>query len=217
MKLYKLTDTDGRTRGDTQWGPGITHRAMSGSKCAKCGGGLCTHHYIHAYLDPLLAILLNPIHAEFDSPRLWLAEGRIARRDGQLKIGCKQLTTIEELSLPAITTEQLVRCAILVVKQVYHESSWNQWAEKWLSGDDRTVEAARAAAAEAMAVWVEATAVEAVTAALRAVTAAERVAEAAEMAERVAGAVEMAERAAEEAEEAEAANSPSFRPSRSGR
>ena len=26
IKLYKLTDGDGKTRNDTQWGPGVSHK-----------------------------------------------------------------------------------------------------------------------------------------------------------------------------------------------
>ena len=42
------------------------------------GGGwgkpLCTAGFIHFYRDPLLAILMNPIHANFAKLRLWECE-----------------------------------------------------------------------------------------------------------------------------------------------
>lgn len=41
MKLYKLTDSHGRTYNDTQWGPGVTHEA-SGE------GELCGPGWLHA-------------------------------------------------------------------------------------------------------------------------------------------------------------------------
>ena len=137
-KLYKLTDNYGETRGDTQWGPGVSHSGTG-------EGGLCGPGWIHAYEHPLIAVLLNPIHADFKNPRLWEAEGEVVLRDGQIKCGCKTLTTIREIPLPEITTEMRVRFAILCAKEVCACRAWNAWADKWLSGEDRTRAAAKAA------------------------------------------------------------------------
>ena len=147
-KLYKLTDSCGKTWNNTLWGPGVSHSGTG-------EGELCGPGWIHAYEHPLLAALLNPIHGDFENPRLWEAEGAVILRDGQLKCGCKTLTTIREIPLPAITTEMRVRFAVLCAKEVYAENlAWNAWADKWLSGEDRTQEAARAArAARAGVMW----------------------------------------------------------------
>jgi len=144
--LYKLTDGDGKTRNGTRWGPGVSHSGTG-------EGGLCGPGWIHAYEHPLIAVLLNPIHADFKSPRLWEAEGKIAIRDGQLQCGCKTLTTIREIPLPEITTEMWIRFAILCTKEASTAAvgeawkAWNVWADKWLSGEDRSAAAAAAAAA----------------------------------------------------------------------
>jgi hypothetical protein len=147
--LYKLTDKNGQTRNNTQWGPGVSHSGTG-------EGELCGPGWIHAYEHPLIAVLMNPIHAHFKNPRLWEAEGEIARRDGHLKCGCKTLTTVREIPLPEITTEMRVRFAIMCAKEVCAaDIAWNAWADKWLSGEDRTqaaaAEAAEAEAAEAAA------------------------------------------------------------------
>ena len=139
ITLYKLTDSCGKTRNDTQWGPGVSHSGTG-------EGELCGPGWIHAYEHPLIAVLLNPIHANFQNPRLWEAAGEVGLRDGQLKCGCKTLTTVREIPLPAITTEMRVRFGILCAKEVCAVLSWNAWADKWLSGEDRT-QAARARAA----------------------------------------------------------------------
>ena len=139
--IYKLTDSCGKTRNDTQWGPGVSH---SGTGV----GELCGPGWIHAYEHPLVAVLMNPIHANIQNPRLWEAEGEIAMRDGQLKCGCKTLTTVREIPLPSITTETRVRFAILCAKEECADLPWNAWADRWLSGEDRS-EAAAGAAAEA--------------------------------------------------------------------
>ena len=146
IKLYKLTDSYGKTCNDTQWGPGVSHSGTG-------EGGLCGPGWIHAYEHPLIAVLLNPIHADFKKPRLWEAEGEVVLRDGQLKCGCRTLTTVREIPLPEITTEMRVRFAILCAKEVCASyRAWNAWADKWLSGEDRTQAAAKAAKAAA-AVW----------------------------------------------------------------
>ena len=144
IKLYKLTDRDGQTWNGTQWGPGMSHSGTG-------EGELCGPGWIHAYEHPLIAVLLNPIHANFENPRLWEAEGEVGLRDGQLKCGCRTLTTIREIPLPSITTEMRVRFAILCAKEVYACLSWNAWADRWLSGEDRTQAAAAAQAAAATA------------------------------------------------------------------
>ncbi len=141
IKLYKLTDRDGQTWGGTQWGPGVSHSGTG-------EGELCGWGWIHAYEHPLIAVLMNPIHAKFKNPRLWEAEGEVGLRDGQIKCGCKTLTTIREIPLPSITTEMRVRFAIMCAKEVCADLPWNAWADKWLSGEDRS-EAAAGAAAEA--------------------------------------------------------------------
>jgi len=138
MKLYKLTDGDGQTRNGTQWGPGVSHSGTG-------EGELCGPGWIHAYEHPLIAVLMNPIHAGFENPRLWEAEGDVGLRDGQLKCGCATLTTIREIPLPEITAEMRVRFAILCAKYVRVCSAWNAWADKWLSGEDRSAEAAAVA------------------------------------------------------------------------
>ena len=161
IKLYKLTDSCGKTWGGTQWGPGVSHSGTG-------EGELCGPGWIHAYEHPLIAVLMNPIHADFKNPRLWEAEGEVGLRDGQIKCGCKTLATVREIPLPSITSEMRVRFAILCAKEVYACLSWNAWADRWLSGGDRSeaaawaaAEAAWAAAAQAAAAWAAAWAAEA--------------------------------------------------------
>lgn len=131
MKLYKLTDANGQTYNGTQWGEGITHRAKSRK------GELCSEYYIHAYAHPLLATFFNPIHAQFENPRLWEAKGRIAKRDYGLKVGCKSLTTIREIPCPTIVLEQYMRFGMLGALKVCTNSKFVAWATKWLDSGGR--------------------------------------------------------------------------------
>lgn len=143
MKLYKLTTQDYKTRKGKQnectWGEGVTH---SGTGV----GPLCSPGWIHAYTSPLLAVLLNPIHANLDDPILWEAEGDIGLSDSGLKVGGRSLTTIKKIPLPILTREQKVIFAILCAKSVYKNPSYLRWADNYISGKDRTYAAANAAA-----------------------------------------------------------------------
>jgi alkylhydroperoxidase/carboxymuconolactone decarboxylase family protein YurZ len=160
--LYKLTDARGCTRNNTHWGEGVT-RVATGE------GELCGPGWLHAYTHPLLAVLLNPIHANTKNPLLWEARGVVGKSDHGLKVGCTTLTTVRKIPLPEITTAQQIRFAILCVKTVCKNPSWNAWADRWLSGEDRSLAAIAAAEAKvnveaqvvANAAWAAARAAEA--------------------------------------------------------
>lgn len=155
-KLFKLTTIDNKTRpgqdNETQWGEGVTHTA-SGL------GVLCGPGFIHAYeTSPEVAILLNPIHANYQPFNLWECEGEVIKRDGILKVGCTSLTTIRQIPFTLPTSNQLVRAAIYMAKEVYNHPSWIEWANNWLNGSDRTTTAAVIAGGAAGGAAVEAAA-----------------------------------------------------------
>jgi hypothetical protein len=138
--LYKLTNAYDQTHNKTQWGENVTHSGTG-------EGPLCGPGWIHAYTDPVLAALLNPIHADFAQPRLWEAEGEVTLNDNGIKVGCLSLTTVKRIPLPEITRTQRVRFAILCALEVYPEPGFVAWAQARLSGMDHSRESARAAAA----------------------------------------------------------------------
>lgn len=137
MKLYKLTDVHGRTSNQTQWGEGVTHTAPG-------KGPMCSPGWLHAYTDPLLAVFLNPIHGNFKHPILWEAEGDVGIEDCGLKVGCTKLTTVKQMPLPEVTREHRVAFGILCAMEVCEDTEWRDWAQKWLSGEDRSERAAAA-------------------------------------------------------------------------
>ena len=141
-QLCKLTDQNLRTYGGFQWELGVSAPVLPP------GGKLCSGSFYHGYEHPYLAVLLNTVHANFENPRLFLikVEGEVVSDKG-LKFGCKSMTLLEEIPLPKITKTQRVAFAILCAKQVCKDEAWNVWANKWLSGEDRT-KAATAKAAE---------------------------------------------------------------------
>mgnify|MGYP001312204440 FL=1 len=146
MKLYKLTDQKHRTRAgesnECQWGENITHSGTG-------KGQLCGPGWIHAYTDPLLAVIFNPIHANIKSPALWESEGDVGLNDRGVKVGCLSLTTLRIVSLPEVTTIQRVAFGVLCAIRVYQDPKFCKWANGWLAGTDRTAAAADAANAAA--------------------------------------------------------------------
>ncbi len=153
-------------------------------------GDLCTSGWIHVYDDPLLAVLHAPIHvSDFNGYRLWECEcSGETKADEQMKRGVQRCTTVREIPLPEVTTRQRVRYGILCAMEVCLDKAWRTWAEKWLSGENRTsadaasaaraagAEAERAAADAAEAAWAAADAAEAAWAAARAAARAARAA-----------------------------------------
>jgi hypothetical protein len=138
-------------------------------------GELCGPGWLHWYGGPLLAALLNPIHGDFASPRLFEAEaGGAFRDDHGLKGGSTRLRIVTEISLPAVTTAQRVRFGILCVQAVICDRCppWSAWAVNWLDGSDRSERAAVAAWAAAWAAAGVARAAKAGASAVRAAVAA---------------------------------------------
>lgn len=140
MKLYKLTDEHERTFNNTRWGKNVTHQAVGN------GRSLCSDGFIHAYTNPILAIIMNPIHAKFNNPILWEAEGKVIIDDGT-KVGCKSLTTVRRIALPIVTIENKIRFAIKCASLVYDNKEWKNWADRWIKNIDRSYNIAVYAAA----------------------------------------------------------------------
>jgi hypothetical protein len=146
MKKYKLTDQNLRTHNGFQWeiGKEVTTDGKS--------DGLCNEHWLHYYHHPLLAVLLNPIHADISNPCLFEVKALGRHLDDRiLKGGCTKMTLVKEIPLPEITLNQKIAFAILCSLEVYKEKKYVKWVENWLNGKDRTYAAARAAAAVAAA------------------------------------------------------------------
>ncbi|MGE3384925.1 MAG: hypothetical protein AB7L70_18505 [Pyrinomonadaceae bacterium] len=65
--------------------------------------------------------------------------------DEGLKVGCLTFTTLRIIPLPKITPLQKVAFGILCAKSVCRDVRWNTWADRWLSGENRSGSAALAA------------------------------------------------------------------------
>ena len=132
MKLYKLTNSYGYTHGDTKWDVGtkLTLPKISNPK-------LCSNMVIHAYKNINLALLLNPIHANFINPLVWESKGQICCQDWG-KVGCFQLTITKKLNLPAWTTDIRVRVNVSVLFSILCAKSVLNLYEKKYPQDFRS-------------------------------------------------------------------------------
>jgi hypothetical protein len=129
VSVWKWTDSKNQTKNGTQWGEGVAHSAPG-------GGELCTGAYLHAYRDPLLAVAFRPIHVDGYSV-LWQGTADAEKDDGT-KLGCTRVTTEKIVEAPEIPLNALVRWGIYCAKTRDTEAWWLVWADKWLSGNDRS-------------------------------------------------------------------------------
>jgi hypothetical protein len=150
LAIYKLTNQDMTTRDGFQYTLGVTAHATGDGEPT-----LCSNTVLHAYTSPVLAVLMNPMHANIQNPRLFRAEGEVVVSD-PTKVGVRSLTLVEEVTLPVIETSARVRWGISFAWPLA-PSSWRVWAAAWLSGEDRS----RSAAYEAAAYYVYSAAYEA--------------------------------------------------------
>jgi len=136
---YKLTDSKMRTYKGFQWELGKWYETTGEEKFYSSG-------WFHFYSDPLVGLFLNPLRAGIKNLRLFRAEveGKVLDNYG-LNCGYSRARLIEELTVLQISPVQRIRFAILCAKKVYKEKEWNKWANKWLSGKDRTEESAKSA------------------------------------------------------------------------
>ena len=135
-KQYKLTDQYLTTHCGYQWELGVWQEVkVEGWKPS-------TNQVFHYYHDPLLAVLFNPFQSNIKNPRLFEIEIDGELGNDKIKGWCKQMKLVKEIPLPVFTADQYVEFAIRVAKTISHDWVWNLWADKWLSGDDRTKESA---------------------------------------------------------------------------
>ncbi len=159
--LYKLTNANGMTRGCTVWKIGVPAPRLYGTK-------LCAPGIYHAYEDPFVAVLMDPLHADYGTTaRMFVCDAPgVVVRDNWLKCGVQTMTPRAEVLLPRLSTTTRVEIAIRLALEVQENGASEKfavWAASWLAGRDRSKQAAAevaeaeaAAAAAARAVWAPA-------------------------------------------------------------
>lgn len=140
---YKLTDMDMRTYGRTQWELGVPRRAAEGELKQ------CTKTALHGYTSPLLAVLLNPIHANLSEFRLFECEFTGEVECDGLKVWGREQTLIREIPAPVFTARQLILFAIRAERIGLKRGAipaWDAWADAYEARTDtpEMVDAAQA-------------------------------------------------------------------------
>jgi len=145
LTKYKLTNKDMQTHNGFQCELGKEN------VIGKPGNDLCTDQVFHYYDSPELAVLFNPIHANYQPARLFMIECDSVAHDG-LKGGSKKQKFIKELPLIEFSLKQRTVFAILVALESYQKweiydinQSWKQWADKYLEGKNTSAESAESA------------------------------------------------------------------------
>lgn len=131
--LCKWVSENMMTMNDTKWVVGVPNELPEKDKLMLCEPGL--FHYMK---HPLIAIMFKYFNLCEDYSKLYEVkpEGKIV--EGWDKCGATKLTLIKQLEIPKITDAQQVAFGILCAKEVYKEPKFVSWADKWLSGEDRS-------------------------------------------------------------------------------
>jgi hypothetical protein len=177
LTVFKFTHPNLTTDGGFRWTVGEWF--TSSGKGERWSAG-----WLPAHQHPLLAEFHDPIQGKFGiGAILWRseAEGDIVR-EAQLLLVATRMRILTPVTRVIPTMLQRVAYGILTSLEVYPDVEYRSWAAKWLSGEDRSAEAAVSTAMAAFhaSTGVEATDAEASAAycGVCAADAAERVAEA---------------------------------------
>ena len=159
MIAYKITNESMQTYKGFQW--------VLGQWVETSGEGeLCGDGWLHTYSDPVVGAFFKPIHGGIPkNPRMFVCEVDGSHKDDHgLKQGWTRVRLVKEILMPTLTIEQRIAIGIRFALKVYKDKGFGKWAADWLSGKDRSGQAAGAAwaaagaagAAEAArsAVWV---------------------------------------------------------------
>ena len=141
---YKLLSQDMKSYDNTEWKLNEIKEKSDKSKIK-----MCSSDVFHCYAHPILAILFNPIHADIENPRLFKIKiDGICNEDATKQASHSQML-YRELPIPEITLNQKIAFGIYCALTTCKEEGFIAWAYNWMSGIDRSVDAAYAAAHDA--------------------------------------------------------------------
>ncbi len=124
MQTYLLTDVNGRSRRGTT----IETNRTNGKR--QFGGDVVSQNIWECADTPLLAVMINPLHAESVYPRLFEIRGF-----GQEQ---NEIYRIRETGLPKVLPEQKLVFAMYCLRSLTPDAVFVAWVERWLANIDRT-------------------------------------------------------------------------------
>lgn len=128
MAKYILTNSENRTRQGSCLFPG------GSSFSSQASSDVVTENASEMGASPLVAIMLNPWHAQLEGPKM--LEMQFTTEEDNARDPIFRIT-LREVGMPATTTDQKIIFALMVIVEVYQNELFNQWAQKWISGTDR--------------------------------------------------------------------------------
>jgi hypothetical protein len=133
MARYLLTDAENHTwRGSTIY-PGRSVYSMNTQN------NIVATNASEIGESPLVAIMLNPWHAEVENQKMLELEFSMismVKHDPRINL------LIRETQTPSVTTDQKIVFALMVIQDVYKNEVFNNWSDNWISGNDRSPESA---------------------------------------------------------------------------
>lgn len=134
MRKYALTDPDGSTPKGERLEPGkFIEDARSGKDLLARLGAYCGD-------SPLVAALVSPLATEDGARMFQINRWKVSADPTQAQM----YTVVKEVTpVPRVTLEQKLAFALLVLLQVYKNKNFQVWAQRRLSGEDRSFNAAQ--------------------------------------------------------------------------
>lgn len=133
MAKYILADSANHTRQGSRILPG--HSTFS----SQTPNNIVAQNASEIGASPLVAIMLNPWHAQLGKAKmleLHFAAISIDTSDPTIRMN------VREVAVPETTTDQKIIFALMVISAVFKNDQFNEWAEKWINGSDRSAESA---------------------------------------------------------------------------
>ncbi len=126
MQKYLLTDVNGRSRRGTT----IDTKRTNGKR--QFGGDVVSQNIWECADTPLLAVMINPLHAECVLPRLFEIRGEFGQQQNTIH-------RIREIGLPKALPEQKLAFAMYCVRSLAPDDAFAAWADRWLANIDRSM------------------------------------------------------------------------------
>jgi len=131
-RAYLLTDHLNHDAEGREWGVRVTH---------------AHEELIRCYATPLVAGLLNALERGFRLPRLWEVSVESDAAPGGAVLLCSRVTVVRQATLPTLTGLHHARFGVLCARTAYeggrYEAEFNDWAARWLAGEDSSGTSAR--------------------------------------------------------------------------
>ncbi len=132
MRKYIATDESGRTATGHKLEPGkfIENAGSQTDPLSRISDDCCD--------SPLLAVLTSPFPAG-KTKMFMINRWKVAVEP----VSAQSYTVIKEVaSVPSVNVDQKLIFALVLIKKIYKDSDFRDWAGKWLSGEDRTAASA---------------------------------------------------------------------------